>query len=61
MEKISLTDNIKVVTVSQDEKVGVFDIVENSWPTPLILTLVTAAPGIEESKTRRRALPIVKP
>jgi DNA-directed RNA polymerase subunit alpha len=26
MEKISLTDNIKVVTVSQDEKVGVFDI-----------------------------------
>src|ERR1700746_1476752 len=34
---------------------------ENSWSTPSILTAVTAAPSIELSKARRRALPTVVP
>jgi hypothetical protein len=34
---------------------------ENSWSTPSILTAVTAAPSIEESSTRRSALPTVVP
>ena len=34
---------------------------ENSWSTPSILTAVIAAPSIEESSTRRSALPIVVP
>ena len=33
--------------------------VENSCSTPSILMLVTAAPGIEESRVRRTELPIV--
>ncbi len=32
---------------------------ENSCSTPSICTAVTAAPSIEESKTRRMALPTV--
>jgi len=36
-------------------------IVENSWWTPLILKDVTAAPSMEERRTRLRALPIVTP
>src|SRR6185312_2420758 len=34
---------------------------ENSWSTPSIFTAVIAAPSIEESSTRRSALPIVVP
>ena len=34
-------------------------IVENSWATPSIRTLVTAAPASEESNTRRSELPNV--
>jgi hypothetical protein len=34
---------------------------ENSCSTPSIFTAVTAAPSIEESSTRRRALPMVVP
>ncbi len=34
---------------------------ENSCRTPSILTAVIAAPSIEESSTRRSALPIVVP
>jgi len=34
-------------------------IVENSWATPSIRTLVTAAPASEESRTRRSELPNV--
>jgi hypothetical protein len=34
---------------------------ENSCSTPSILTAVTAAPSIDESSTRRMALPIVVP
>ncbi len=33
--------------------------VENSWATPSMRTLVTAAPAREESRTRRRELPKV--
>src|SRR6201996_1636794 len=33
----------------------------NSWSTPSILTAVTAAPSIEESRVRRSALPMVVP
>ena len=33
--------------------------VENSWSTLSILMLVTDAPGIEESRVRRRELPSV--
>ena len=33
--------------------------VENSCSTPSILILVTAAPGIEDSKARRTEFPIV--
>ena len=36
-------------------------IVENSCRTPSILTVVTAAPVSDESKTRRSALPTVVP
>ena len=35
------------------------EIVENSWATPSIRTLVTAAPASEESSTRRSELPNV--
>ncbi len=35
--------------------------VENSWSIPSIRTAVKAVPGIEESKTRRNAFPIVTP
>ena len=31
--------------------------VENSWITPPIFMRVTAAPGIDEKSTRRKALP----
>ena len=34
---------------------------ENSCSTPSIFTAVTAAPSIDESRIRRRALPIVVP
>ncbi len=34
---------------------------ENSCCTPSILTAVTAAPSIDESRTRRSVLPIVVP
>ena len=34
---------------------------ENSCRTPSILTAVTAAPSIDDSSTRRSALPIVVP
>ena len=34
---------------------------ENSWSTPSILTAVTAAPSIDDSSTRRSALPTVVP
>ena len=34
---------------------------ENSWSTPSILTAVIAAPSIEDSSTRRNALPMVVP
>ena len=34
-------------------------IVENSWATPSIRTLVTAAPASDESSTRRSELPNV--
>ncbi len=34
---------------------------ENSCSTPSILTAVIAAPSIDDSSTRRRALPIVVP
>ncbi len=34
-------------------------IVENSWATPSMRTLVTAAPASEESSTRRSELPKV--
>ena len=34
---------------------------ENSWSTPSILTAVIAAPSIEDSSTRRSALPMVVP
>ena len=34
---------------------------ENSCSTPSILTAVTAAPSIDDSSTRRMALPIVVP
>ncbi len=34
-------------------------IVENSWATPSMRTLVTAAPASEESSTRRSELPNV--
>ena len=34
---------------------------ENSCSTPSILTAVTAAPSIEDSSTRRMALPTVVP
>ena len=34
---------------------------ENSCSTPSIFTAVTAAPSIEESSTRRSALPMVVP
>ena len=34
---------------------------ENSWSTPSILTAVTAAPSIDDSSTRRIALPTVVP
>jgi hypothetical protein len=33
--------------------------VENSWRLPSILMLVTAAPGMEDSRVRRRELPRV--
>ena len=33
--------------------------VENSWSTPSIRMLVTAAPGIEDSRVRRSELPMV--
>lgn len=33
--------------------------VENSWATPSMRTLVTAAPASEESSTRRREFPKV--
>jgi hypothetical protein len=33
--------------------------VENSWATPSIRTLVTAAPPSEESRTRRSEFPNV--
>jgi hypothetical protein len=36
-------------------------IVENSWATPSIRTLVIAAPPSEESSTRRRLFPNVYP
>ncbi len=32
---------------------------ENSWSTPSMCTAVIAAPSIEESRQRRRALPTV--
>src|SRR6266536_2502600 len=35
--------------------------VENSWRTPSIRMLVTAAPGMEESRVRRSELPMVYP
>ncbi len=35
--------------------------VENSWRTPWIWTDVMAAPVIEDSRIRRRALPTVTP
>ena len=34
--------------------------VENSWLTPLIFTDAMAAPSIEERRTRRSELPIVR-
>ena len=34
---------------------------ENSWATPSIRTLVIAAPFSDESRTRRRLLPYVYP
>ena len=34
-------------------------IVENSWATPSIRTLVTAAPASDDSRTRRSELPNV--
>ena len=34
---------------------------ENSWSTPSIFTAVTAAPSMEDSSTRRIALPTVVP
>ena len=34
-------------------------IVENSWSTPSMRMLVTAAPGMLESRVRRRELPSV--
>ena len=34
-------------------------IVRNSWGTPSMRTLVTAAPGMEDSSVRRRELPSV--
>ena len=34
---------------------------ENSWSTPSIFTAVTAAPSIDDSSTRRIALPTVVP
>ncbi len=37
------------------------EIDENSCSTPSILTAVTAAPSIDESRIRRSALPIVVP
>src|SRR3954470_2897947 len=35
--------------------------VENSWRTPSTLMLVTAAPGMDDSRVRRRELPRVYP
>jgi len=45
----------------EDDVGRVFDhagIGENSWSTPSILTAVIAAPSIDDSSTRRSALPI---
>ena len=38
-----------------------FSIVLNSWKTPVIWMLVTAAPSSELRRTRRSALPSVTP
>jgi hypothetical protein len=35
------------------------EIVENSWATPSMRTLVTAAPASDDSSTRRSELPNV--